>query len=272
MDLSKLESKAMPLYYQRGDIVSFGKYIIGLFESAANEKNIQLTYYSEVDELIMDFDADKIQSILFNLLSNALKFTASDGQVIVHIQYLKDEEKCVIKVQDTGVGISKDALAYIFNRYYQDKTRPQEGNNNTGIGLALVKELVEQMNGKIEVESSQKGTLFTILLPIVQEISDTTKIISTGGVKELVDAYFPADKVMLSNPQNDDETEKPLLLLVEDDMDLRQYLESIIGQYYKIQIAKDGKEGIKEAIEKVPDLIISDVMMPNKNGFELCQT
>lgn len=271
LDLNKLESKAMPLHYQHGDIISFCKYIVGLFESAAKNKSIQLTFYAEIEALRMDFDADKIQSILFNLLSNALKFTESSGQIIVHIQQLPTENQCVLKVKDTGIGISNDALTYIFHRYYQDKTRLQKDHNHTGIGLALVKELVEQMNGEIEVESSSHGTQFTIVLPITQNQSDKTESIETIDISNFVNAYFPSNSLTLRNPQIADETEKPLLLLVEDDVDLMHYLQAIIGQYYEIEMAKDGAEGIEKAIEKVPDLIISDVMMPKKNGFELCQ-
>ncbi|MFK7947283.1 MAG: ATP-binding protein [Saprospiraceae bacterium] len=272
LDLSKLESKAMPLHYQNSDIITFVKYVVELFQSAANDKNIQLEFYTETDELFMDFDVDKIQSILFNLLSNAIKFTEENGQVTIHILTNETTKQLILKVQDTGIGINDDALAYIFNRYYQDKTRPQKGNNNTGIGLALVKELIEQMNGKIDVESNSNGTMFKIQLPMYQSDLSPVNKISSEDIPILVDAYFPAEKVKLTNPQIADEAEKPLLLLVEDDIDLMQYLESIIGQYYAIELAKDGKEGIEKAIEKVPDLIISDVMMPKKDGFELCQT
>lgn len=272
LDLNRLESKAMPLSYQNGDIIAFCKYIVGLFYDSAKNRQIHLTFESKMEALIMDFDADKVQSILFNLLSNALKFTPSEGKVNVQILHQVSDNQCIIKVKDSGIGINEDALAYVFNRYYQDKTRPQDGNNNTGIGLALVKELVLQMNGEIDVESNTNGTEFKIVLPTIQKDSTTTKSSPDDNLKNLINAYFPTDKIQLSNPKINNHAEKPLLLLVEDDKDLMQYLEAIVGEYYEIETAKNGKVGIDKAIEKVPDLIISDVMMPKKNGFELCKT
>ncbi len=271
LDLNKLEAKAMPIHYQNGDIVAFAKYVVGLFQPATKAKNIHLILYTEVNELNINFDSDKIQSILFNLLSNAIKFTESDGEVIVHLRKNPNNSEFILKVQDNGVGISTDALAYVFNRFYQDGSRNQK-SNNTGIGLALVKELVEQMNGKIDVKSDDNGTIFTIHLPIITDTVLPQNPNDLEDMETMVEAHFPTKTVLLSNETVAKSDDKPLLLLVEDDIDLMQYLQSIIGDYYEIEMAKDGVEGIEKAIEKVPDLIISDVMMPNKDGFELCET
>lgn len=270
LDLNKLEAKAMPINYQNGDIITFIKYVVGLFEPAAATKKIDLILNKDIEYLTMDFDVDKIQSILFNLLSNAIKFTESNGKIVVQLNTIPTTNELRIKVQDTGVGISADAQAFIFNRFYQDNNQPQKGNT-TGIGLALVKELIEQMNGNISVKSGSDGTTFIIYLPILQNQQKSKQIINEE-MKDMIEAHFPSKIIELPNSVSQNDEEKPLLLLVEDDADLRAYLKTVIGNYYNIEVAKDGLEGIEKAIEHVPDLIISDVMMPNKNGFELCET
>ena len=173
LDLTKLESGKTLLHNQQGDILTYLKYIVESIHSFAESKKIQVHFHEEGEELMMDFDPEKIQQIMTNLLSNAVKFTPSEGHIYVHVRAVAEKDSpqkgsmLQIKVKNTGAGIPEDHLPYIFDRFYQvddSSTRAREGS---GIGLALVKELVKLMNGKISVKSKKgKETDFTILLPI----------------------------------------------------------------------------------------------------------
>ncbi len=274
LDLSKLDSKQLKIEYTQGNIVNYLQYLTESFYSMATDKNIRLTFYPEVKSLIMDYDEAKIQHIIYNLLSNAIKFTPEEGKVILHLQEIKKEEKPLlqIKVSDTGIGINETDLPKIFNRFYQADASSTRRGEGTGIGLALTKELIEMMGGTINVKSKLgEGTDFLILLPIVKR-SNTPKTkteITTPTIQKtptektnfLVDAnnniFLPADM--------------PSLLIIEDNRDVITYIESLLQKDYHLIIARNGEEGIEKAIETIPDIIISDVMMPEKNGYEVCE-
>lgn len=272
LDLNKLEAGAMPIQWQNDDMIAYIQYLVGLFESAAADKEIQLTFYKEVDSQYMDFDADKIQTIFYNLLSNAIKFTPASGEIIVHVTKSETENALIIKIKDNGEGIRSEILALIFNRFYQDSQTNQE-SKGTGIGLALAKELTEQMGGTIEVESNANGTLFCLQFPIKQTAEAKNKFLSQEEIAADIAAFFPK-KIAASNQLTAHDADKnlPVLLIVEDNVDLSAYLQVLIKDTYQIILTKDGKEGIEKALEIVPDLIISDIMMPQTDGLELCAT
>jgi signal transduction histidine kinase/ligand-binding sensor domain-containing protein/DNA-binding NarL/FixJ family response regulator len=269
LDLSKLESNELKLNSTQGDIVTFLQYVTESFYSLAHDNDIRLTFYSEPNELFMDFDEEKIQQIAYNLLSNAIKFTAAKGKVILHLLETSDKGKRLLelRVKDTGKGIATDQLPHIFDRFYQadgSSTRKWEG---TGIGLALTKELVTLMGGTIKAESIEgKGTTFILHLPISQNASERTE-------KQQLDNKFLATSPLLvplsENPTAPEDA--PLLLIVEDNPDVTEYIQTILSSYYQVITASDGQEGIEQALEKIPDIIISDVMMPEKDGFEVCE-
>jgi signal transduction histidine kinase/ligand-binding sensor domain-containing protein/AraC-like DNA-binding protein len=285
LDLSKIEAGKLQLDLINGDILSFLRYVVESFHSLALNQKINLNFYADVETLEMDYDPEKILQIVSNLISNAIKFTPEYGKVLVTVRQKEVDGKptLVLKVKDTGVGIVAAQLPYIFDRFYQtdaSNTRKAEG---TGIGLALTKELVELMDGAIQVESKPgEGTVFTVLLPIRQtapaadpmEIQDqdtfeeqvTTAAIALGEKGRLtLKEEMSADSDPVSETH-------PLLLIVEDNHDVRQYLASCLREEYKLQFARNGREGIDRALEVIPDIIISDVMMPEIDGFELCQT
>lgn len=265
LDLSRLESGVMSVNRQQGDIIHYIKYLYESFESLARNKGIELHFHSTTPDLIMDYDADKILKIVSNLLSNAIKFTPAGG--LVNLNLSVDNQIFVLQVEDNGIGIAPEKQAYIFDRFYQadpSSTRKTEG---AGIGLALTKDLITLLKGSIEVQSTLgKGTLFTVRLPITNQASNENEL--------LVNPVLTEDAPVVLNLEsfNTNEKEHPLLLIVEDNIDVAQYIASCVMDSYKIIFSKNGKEGIEQALEGIPDIIISDVMMPEADGFELCET
>lgn len=279
LDLSKLESGTLPIKMMRGDVINYLSYLTESFKSFSDSKNIKLHFLSEVKFLEMDFDPDKLMKIIVNLLSNAIKFTDDNGDVYVQVNIEKAKnqlskwrgaEVLLIKVKDTGIGIPAEELSNIFERFYQVDDGSTRKGGGTGIGLAYARELIKILNGRIEVESRVgKGTIFSVFLPIRKEStlhmkSATDELIQTfryGQRKEerVLDDFVPG-------------VETPLALVVEDNRDVRDYLYNCLNGNFQLVFANDGAEGIDKAVELTPDIIVSDVMMPRKDGFELCAT
>ncbi len=267
LDLSKLEQGDLPLNMVQADVVAYVRYLTESFYSIAQEKDIRLTFYAEEEAIFMDFDEEKLQYIIYNLLSNAFKFTPVGGKIILH---LKEEDGMLkIRVQDSGVGIPAEKLPHIFDRFYQVNDSDTHKPEGTGIGLAYTKELINLLGGKIEVNSEvNKGTTFDCYLPISRKAPAQT----SGDLNKVPETSIGiTDHPVMLKPAWDSE-ERPVILIVEDNADLVIYMQSVLSLDYEIEIARNGEEGIHRAIELVPDLIISDVMMPIKDGFELCET
>lgn len=266
LDLSKLEKGSLPLKMIQADIVAFTRYLTESFYSMAEEKSIRLTFYAEEESIFMDFDEEKYQYIIYNLLSNAMKFTPEGGKIILHLK--EENEHLKIKVQDTGIGIPAEKISHIFDRFYQVENTPNSAPEGTGIGLAYTRELVNLLGGKIEVSSEMnKGTTFECYLPISQEASKHIHSITAHFEKD----NKKATVTLIKNSASDNE-DRPLALIVEDNPDLITYMQSILGNQYDLDVARNGQEGIEKALEVIPDIIISDIMMPVKDGYELCET
>ncbi len=271
LDLAKIESGNMNLDLVQSDVIPFLKYLGESFSSMAEENQVNLIISVEIDSLIMDFDAKKLAIIISNLLSNALKFTPEFGKIIVHINQIKRKGNVYlnIKITDNGIGIPPKKLAHIFNRFYQADSSIIRKNEGTGIGLSLVKELVELMNGSIKVKSTlDKGSEFRIMIPVSKE----APLLKNVQLGKLPHPSVP-NKISKHAKQNlETNSELPLVLIVEDNMDVAHYLKTCLLNKYETMHAENGIVGIEMALEKIPDIIICDIMMPGKDGFEVCAT
>ncbi|PCJ97151.1 MAG: hypothetical protein COA50_05800 [Flavobacteriaceae bacterium] len=270
LDLAKLESGNMTLQLVQTDIIPFVKYLSESFHSLAEERKINLVVYSEIDALEMDFDADKMASIISNLLSNAVKFTQEHGKIVVHLNKEADTENeyFIIKIQDNGLGISEEYKEHLFDRFYQVDNSSTKEKEGTGIGLSLVKEFVTLMNGTIDVESTLgNGSTFIVRIPktntAVKTVDAQIKVLTSVDIKQSVSTT----KQGFIN-----DTKLPLVLIIEDNEDVAYYLKTCLNGKYQALHALNGDMGIKMALEHIPDIIISDVMMPGKDGFEVCAT
>lgn len=285
LDLSKVEAGKMKLAASFGDIVQLVRTMTLSFASMAERKNINLVFQSSPEQINAWFDRKKLDKIIANLLSNALKFTPEEGRVSVNLSVgsghpnskMPSADNCLlITVRDTGIGIPAERLQHIFDRFYQvdaTYTREQEGS---GIGLALVKEFVEMHQGKILVESIVgSGTLFTVALPLgcahlsdeeIVKYTGDTSISSriTNGLDFEADADSSMDKAKTDK-------NNPTILITEDNADMRRYIYESLVETYNILEAENGEFGWQIATAEMPDLIISDVMMPRKDGFALCE-
>ena len=268
LDLSKLENNAFQLQLQQGDIVPYLRFLTESFQTYAYEKGLSLHFSSPFDSLSMDFDAEQIKQVMSNLLSNALKFTPAGGEVDVSLK--SKGAQLSIEVSDNGIGISEKDLPHIFDRFYQVTCATTRQGEGTGIGLAHTQELLKLMGGDISATSELgKGTSFLIRLPIRRNIRTIAPPIELAGKEGWVGS-LPVPKTATTNKEEN--RALPKLLIVEDNPDVVVYLRTCLEGQYAVDIADDGKTGIEKAFEHIPDLIISDVMMPEKDGFELCHT
>lgn len=268
MDLSKLDSGKMPLNVEKEDFVAFARKLMEQFQSYAESKAQQLQFESTHEQLIMGFDKDKMEKVLINLLSNACKFTPEGGIVTVKITTEKRDGRLMasVLIRDTGIGIKQDHLPHLFDRFYQANQKDYTTDQpSTGIGLALSRELVELHNGKIEVSSQiKKGTDFVFWLPLDLEVNTQSEV-----EEEVADRMEPDTPVLKSNRMEGPPEDSPEILLIEDNSELRAYIRSCLNEQYKIREAANGEEGLALAIQTIPTLVITDVMMPKKDGFQL---
>ncbi len=268
LDLTRIETGVMPVHRIQSDIVSYIRYVCELFRSVADSRGIMLIYETSEEKFIMDFDTDKLLHILSNLISNALKFTPEGG--LVSVVAFPDEAKkiFIIRVEDNGIGINSDHLPHIFDRFY--KAENSLGNpDGIGLGLALTKELIELLGGTIVVESHPgKGTIFVVSLPVTHDAAtEETSGIAPDKISTLIKKNtHPA----LHQVQSANGT-LPVLLIVEDSREVADYLAAILKSEYRIECAQDGKSGLEKALNLIPDIILSDVMMPEMDGIALLE-
>ena len=281
LELRKLEVGSLETHFQQGNVFSFLHNLIEPFVWQAHAKNIDFHYLPGQKELWMDFDAEKLIRICSNLLSNAIKFTPEGGNIYFQVEGVEQEgsELLRIKVRDTGIGISPRQLPYIFDRFYQAEEEDSEqsersGKGGTGIGLALTQELVKLLGGHISVQSRMgKGSEFTFTLPVHRDAPMLNQEETRSFSKVMTEAVpLPVklgeeDEVGLDEKQD----QLPIALLVEDHHDVVKYLTACLAEDYWIETAFNGTEGIARALELIPDIIISDVMMPGVDGLELCK-
>lgn len=272
LDVSKLEAKKMKVDLVKGDVMEIIHVLFDSFQSIANQKGIQLHLNRDTDIEPFYFDKSHLEKILYNLLSNAMKFTNS-GSVTVSVQKkTKDSvDEIQLIVEDTGIGISDEQIDHIFNRFYQAENTGIKRQSGTGVGLALVKELVELQGGEISVKSKiGDGTRFTVLLPFISK-GDVVASQEYISQNEFIEQNYTEDLEVVHNHTPDENDERALVLIVEDNPELRAFIRRQIESNYQVIEAENGVEGIDMAVAHTPDLIISDVMMPLKTGYELVE-
>ncbi|MEM6642647.1 MAG: response regulator [Bacteroidota bacterium] len=268
LDLSKLEAGKLDLQVTKGDFKSFIRVLCASYESLADAQKVQFT--SEVDHAPASayYDEDKVQKILNNLLSNAFKFTSIGGKVILRVHL--EENQIAVSVSDTGKGISKADQELVFQRFYQNVNQ-QPHATGTGVGLTLTKELANLHRGDILLESELgTGSTFTFLFPSTKAAYKTSEIFEEVQISQ--NAAPEISPVYSNGVEEQAGLSEKIILIVEDNPDLRNHLRSLLNSDYQIIEAIDGKEGIEKAISLVPDMIISDLMMPEVDGVELSHT
>lgn len=269
LDLSKLESGKMKRRASEGDLAQFIRALAGTFESLAHRKQIDFRIQLPAQPLPCFFDRDMVEKILVNLLSNAFKFTEEGGQVTLKLEPLGDEVKLV--VQDTGIGIPESQLQGIFDRF--TKRKLSEVQAGSGIGLALVKELAELHGGSIEVQSREgEGSTFTATLAVGRSFFSEDEIVASEELLVPAPATASVADAGRGHAALDlDALNKPLLLLAEDNPDVRTFIADALRETYQILEAANGREALHKAMEALPDLVITDLMMPEMDGIEFCR-
>jgi signal transduction histidine kinase/ligand-binding sensor domain-containing protein/DNA-binding response OmpR family regulator len=264
LDFRKMEVQELKLHARSGDIVSFIKEMSSSFSDIAEKKHIGFVFDSEIENLVINFDPDKIERIIFNLLSNAFKFTPEGGHVSVLLSTKQTPEQQLleIKVIDTGIGIPTDKKDKIFERFFQNDIPGSMVNQGSGIGLSITKEFVKLHNGEISVESEPgQGSYFTILLPVH---------LTAEAEEQWPDDGFTGEQA-LQQPGDVAATKKLTVLLVEDNEDFRFYLKDNLNDIFHIVEAANGKEGWQKTLALHPNLVVSDISMPEMNGIDLCR-
>jgi signal transduction histidine kinase/ligand-binding sensor domain-containing protein/DNA-binding response OmpR family regulator len=260
LDFRKMEEHELQLQLSKEEFVSFIKEVCESFRDLSERKNIQFTFKSDISELHTRFDRDKMERILFNLLSNAFKFTLAGGSVSVALSAAEKQDDpdntwVALKVTDTGIGIPAREQGKIFERFFQNNTGGQVLNQGSGIGLAITKEFVNLFGGAISVESEEgKGSIFTVLLPLKE---NTTASVVIPAVPEAIPEIPVIQEIPVTT-----------VLLVEDNDDFRFYLKDNLRNKYKVIEAANGKEGWQKTLSTHPQLIVSDISMPEMDGIE----
>jgi signal transduction histidine kinase/ligand-binding sensor domain-containing protein/DNA-binding response OmpR family regulator len=271
LDFRKMEEQELKLHPQTGDIIRFIRELAYSFSDVADRKNICLKFHTNCLGLVTLFDHDKVERILFNLLSNAFKFTPQGGEVEVDLQMSQSGEGNTLlqmKISDTGIGIPAEEQEKIFDRFFQHDVPGFMLNQGSGIGLSITREFVRLQGGTISVHSIvDQGSEFTVnfifpaedmqlCLPASEIEKRVPELPATGRQVETFSGAQP---------------KKPLILLIEDNEDLRFYLKDNLREYYQVAEAGDGREGWQKILAAHPDLVVSDVSMPEMNGIDLCR-
>lgn len=267
LDFRKVQNGKMELRLSDFNLTESMKQWIKLFSASAQKKHIAISMDAP-DTIMLRADQDKIERICYNLLSNALKYTSEGGEITLTAK--EEDGRVMISVADNGCGISSDELPYIFDRFYQAKN----AGRGTGIGLAIVKAFTELHHGEVSATSVEgKGSTFTIHIPVRQKGEVTNQ--PTEKVEQLVEPSS-AEEVPNQARHIDEliqpyQTDKPEVLIIDDNIDIRTYLRSVLSEKYNVSEAADGKAGLELARKIVPDIVLSDIMMPVMDGLAFCQ-
>jgi len=282
LDLSRLESGKAQLKVAEGDISGFSRSLALSFLSLAESRNINYCIEIPKHAIPAFYDPDILEKILTNLISNAFKFTPEKGSVTIGMHIRNNEPKddpahAEFRIKDTGQGIPEGQVEKIFERFYQVSSSDSRAFEGSGIGLALCRELVEMHHGKISVKSVPgKGSTFDVMLPCskahfseLEFAPERVSVPEFEAFSTYEDPLKPGDSIQEESGIQEDDS--PVLLIVEDNADLRHYISQNLENWYQIHEAVNGSEGLEKTIENIPDLIITDLMMPGMDGMEMCQ-
>jgi signal transduction histidine kinase/DNA-binding response OmpR family regulator len=281
LNLAKTEAGAVSVNFVRDDVNRYLAYMVERFSSEALRKKIDLKFETRVERFEMDFDPEKLMHIMTNLVSNAIKYTPEGGKVEISTSVTDNEKMFSISVRDTGIGIGSEHLDHLFDRFYRVEHQLTAGG--TGIGLALTKEMVQLLQGTISVESIMgQGSQFTVRLPVTRtaalsEIPESAALINITedqlpddiSCNEYTDTRQLREQSLPLTAESPDRL--PLLLIVEDSPDVVMYLQAILRYEYRSEVAENGDIGLKKALDNIPDIILSDVMMPVMDGIEMLE-
>ena len=284
LDFKKFSQNSFTLNVTENNYVSYIEELYLMYSDFARQRNITFTFEPQTSIIKGWFDTKQMDKVFFNLLSNAFKYTLKDGKISVSLK--EEDEQIRIEITDTGVGISKEDIKRLFNRFYQGNNQQgQEHSPGTGIGLALTKLIVEKHHGTISVESEQgKGSTFILQLPLNKEafLHDEQILFlhEAAASKDKMDIKLEtseseeteaiAENMILEKAENDETPNRRTILIVEDNWEVMKILVKLFKDHFQVAIAKNGKEGLEKTFELKPDLIISDIMMPEMNGTEMC--
>jgi len=271
LELSKIESGKIHLNLEQGGLIQFIKSITSSFESMSERENISLnsSYPSEINGAF--FDKDKLEKILSNLITNAFKYTAVGGAVTLTVEHSNSHYS--IEISDTGKGMTKEEVKRIFERFYRVEGSEKKGS---GIGLALTKEMVDLHNGQISVNSRKnEGTTFKVRLPytlksLPQDIAVVSPYQTVEYSETTLEDILPDNNIIPASQNEQSSQNMSVVLVVEDNEDLRIHISEILKNQYKVLFAEDGMKGERMALEHIPDIILSDIMMPKKDGYAMC--
>ena len=275
MDFRKLENKQIKLQAAEGNIVKFCKEIYLSFRQYAEAANYSYHFFTSDEEIRAYYDRDKMEKVLYNIISNAFKYTPEGGEVNIVVNQLPNEVNIVIS--DSGIGISKKYVERVFDRFYQvsDKSN-SEVKRGTGIGLALSKGIIDLHKGRIEVVSEEgRGSKFVIHLPLGSNHLQPHEIIhdfqDSEALRDYQMQWQEIEKDLIDKLPEAAASKDKTILIVEDNAQIRNFINTIFKDTYNIIEAENGKEGLKLAISEMPDIIISDIMMPKMDGIEFCE-
>ena len=270
MDLRKIDKGAMQMRMQKTDLVGFVADIYSLFEHQARAKHIQFTYEHTDEELPVWVDRKHFDKVIVNILSNAFKFTPAKGEVAINVSH--DDASAIIAVRDNGEQIPPDKLERIFERFYQTPSSVNDRNLGTGIGLDLTRSLVELHHGTITARNLEQGCEFTVVIPLGCEHLSPEEMANEADVSPSA-ALIQMEEMTASDEEEEAKPDRRATIVVaEDDDEIRDYLESELGADYDVVSCRNGREALAEVHKVRPDLVLTDVMMPEMDGNTLCVT
>ena len=256
LDVRKIDKQQMQLHCQQTDLVAFTEGVCRMFDFPAKERNIHFTFnHEDLDRLDAWIDRTQFDKVISNLLSNAFKYSNDGGEVTVCLK--QESDSLELSVSDNGIGIDEDSLKHIFDRFYQGSNSRRMHIDGTGIGLNLCKMIVAMHHGTIEAQNrtDDKGAVFTVRLPLGKDHLKPEEMESQTEI------------VQVSKPRTS--SSKYRVLIVDDDLEMARYVSSELGRFYQFGICPNGKEGLKELLTNEYDVVVSDVMMPEMDGFTM---